>query len=71
MNEDESWKLQKKLIKARWKEVWWYSPLSREWQIRKEFGDIEASDRLEDVDVDPPDEYNRDEHSHIIEEGDS
>jgi hypothetical protein len=67
MNEDESWKLQKKLIKARWKDVWWYSPLSREWQIHKEVID----DHLEDVDVDPPDEYNRDEYGHIIEEGDS
>ena len=51
MNEKDSWKLQDKMVKARWKDVWWYSPLSREWQIR----------RLQevDVDVDPPDEYNR------------
>ena len=51
MNEEDSWKLQDKMVKARWKDVWWYSPLSREGQIR----------RLQevDVDVDPPDEYNR------------
>ena len=50
MNEKDSWKLQDKMVKARWKDVWWYSPLSREWQIHKE--EI-------DVDVDPLDEYNR------------
>ena len=50
MNEEDSWKLQDKMLKARWKDVWWYSPLSREWQIHKE--EI-------DIDVDPPDEYNR------------
>ena len=50
MNEKDSWKLQDKMLKARWKDVWWYSPLSREWQIHKE--EI-------DIDVDPPDEYNR------------
>ena len=55
MNEEESWKLQNKMAKARSrdknrKDTWWYSPLSREWQIRNTY---------EDVDVDPPDEYNR------------
>ena len=50
MNEKDSWKLQDKMVKTKWKDVWWYSPLSREWQIRTTY---------EDVDVDPPDEYNR------------
>ena len=57
MNEDEAWKLKEKMLKSQRsnknrKDMWWYSPLSREWQIRTTY---------EDVDVDPPDEYNRGE----------
>jgi len=55
MNEDEAWKLKEKMLKSQRsnknrKDMWWYSPLSGEWQIRTTY---------EDVDVDPPDEYNR------------